>query len=283
MSNMRFKLIITILINIVIYSLCGCTNPHATNINDDTVIKYDSKEKANWIENKLIEDKENSELVPYNIVEVKIENTNLTFPFLGKQLTALGLVDDNVFDVPGHTETYGDMRKKENSEILLGYINLQDKTLSKEECSISNIQADNNLISLQIGNQEIAIGTKLIDILTILKEKEIDIMSADNKTSETFKDLTVPYENNKTSRVSVLNTDDSLGTFSLSIVTKNDTNITAYKDENLPKELVGKTFEIVGYTSYILSGTYENGVDLIIINYDAVDANELAYRYDYLQ
>lgn len=292
MSNRHLKSSILVVLMLLSIGMVGCSTQNndtiADSISGNTINELEPKvdnteDKIDWIESKLRENVENSVDIPYNNIQVKIKDNKFEFPFEGSKLTELGIVDTADYDIPGHNETYGDIRTDGTNELLVGYLNLQSTDLNKEYCLVSNLQVADNSVGLQIAEQEINITDSIFDILKIFKDAEFEIMYSNNEESEYFKDLTIPYVENNSSRVSVLNADEKLGTFSLSIATKKDIEVIAYNDGYLPEELVNKTFNSVGYINYILSGTFENGLDLIIINYSAVDANELAYRYDYLQ
>ena len=229
--------------------------------------------KIDWITSRL-KDEENKikdNTIDNSIIQIRLNGDNLDIPIKSTELTELGLVDNSDFTIESKSVSYGNYRRlddKYDKTLKVEYMNKLEKDLDIESCLVSHIEDTCGLVELVIkssdDNQQticITNKTSLDNILEQLNKLDIDI---DNTCG-------IEIHNN-----------EYLDKWIIKIDTHQINKVKTIVDKFTPNELENKQYSEIYNISYLLKGTLLDGVNYIEIDYNIVNVNELAYRYDML-
>jgi hypothetical protein len=237
----------------------GDTLEHLSNIEGLNISDSESK----WIQEKLTTQLNyiNQNNISENNIQLIINNKKtVQLPVTGKDLTKSGLIDTRRTEIPSYSEQYTEVRRPNNSistdEIQICYKNNTSIPRDREECTVTSLTIQNNLISLDLsdtlntlelteGHPKIEIGNTKEYILNTLENTDIHYIIKENINNE-------------------------VGTWEIIIETK-DVDSTSVSDN---------TNNFPDITLYIISLTgKETGLNTIRIYIKQTDINELHRIY----
>ena len=221
-----------------------------------------------------------------------INDNDTILPFKASKLTELGFEDDEEAPIIKRGESYGNSRtfidnqNTDKNTLTVAYLNTTDTDLSREDCLVSNIQTESNLVKLKLmaSGNEIKIGDSLTDILKLLKDNDYIVSyngyEQDIK-DEAIKEL-VSINDNKDNMLAF---SDVQGNWKVYLRNYKENLFDAddkLESKHLTEELLNNSsIEIVNF-EYVISGNNKNGVTNIDLNCEVLNNDILAYRYDLL-
>lgn len=270
------------------------TSGSSLGLKTETTKIKNNTPKNEWVATKLEEEAakvESSASHAYDIT-LCINDNDTILPFKASKLTELGFEDHEETPIIKRGESYGnnrtfvDNQNTDKNIMTVAYLNATDTDLSREDCLVSNIQTESNLVKLKLmaSGNEIKIGDSLIDILKLLKDNDYVISyngyEQDIK-DEAIKEL-VSIDDNKDNMLAFSDVQGNwkvyLRNYKENLFDTDD----KLESKHLTEELLNNSsIEIVNF-EYVISGNNKNGVTNIDLNCEVFNNDILAYRYDLL-